>query len=64
MSTRSAVLDAVRAGNVVELERLLSDGADPNEAYGLLSAVEPGLGDAAKLLLAYGADPSVTKPQL
>ena len=56
-----ALIDACRAGNVQEVERLLKLGADPESKSGggftgLMYAAAAGRLEIAKLLLNYGAD--------
>ena len=55
------VIDAARAGNVAELERLLAAGADPNQPAGvnnwppLMHAIHKGQTESVRVLLKHGA---------
>src|SRR3954467_1198709 len=60
--TTTPVIDAVRAGNTAELERLLSAGADANQRAGvndwtpLMHAIHKGQTKSVRVLLRHGAD--------
>jgi hypothetical protein len=53
-----ALLRAVKAGNLPEIERLLKEGADPNSEGILLTAVGTGQLPVLQSLLAGGGDPN------
>ena len=60
--TTTPVIDAARAGNTVELERLLSAGADANQRAGvndwtpLMHAIHKGQTESVRVLLRHRAD--------
>jgi hypothetical protein len=54
----SALRKASQAGDLVEMSRQLDLGAEPNQAYALVAAVQGNQLIAVKFLLAHGADPN------
>jgi hypothetical protein len=54
----SALRKASQAGDLVEMTRQLDLGAEPNQAYALVAAVQGNQLTAVKFLLAHGADPN------
>lgn len=60
--TTTPVIDAARAGDTSELERLLSAGADPNQRAGvnnwtpLMHAIHKDQTESVRVLLRHGAD--------
>ena len=54
----SALRKASQAGDLVEMSRQLDLGAEPNQAYALVAAVQGNQLAAVKYLLAHGADPN------
>jgi hypothetical protein len=54
----SALRKASQAGNLEEMQHQLELGAEPNQAYALVAAVQGNQLAAVKFLLAHGADPN------
>jgi uncharacterized protein len=54
----SALRKAAQAGDIVEMGHQLELGAEPNQAYALVAAVQGNQLAAVKYLLAHGADPN------
>jgi ankyrin repeat protein len=55
----SALSKAAHAGDLNEMQHQLELGAEPNQAYALVAAVQGNQLAAVKYLLAHGADPNV-----
>jgi hypothetical protein len=66
MGETTPVIDAARAGDTGELERLLAAGANPNHRAGvndwtpLMHAIHKGQKDSVRVLLQHGADVNAT----
>jgi hypothetical protein len=54
----SALRKASQAGDLTEMQHQLELGAEPNQAYALVAAVQGNQFAAVKYLLAHGADPN------